>query len=314
MVSVIIPTYRRYEMLREAVNSVLVQTYQDIEIIVVDDCSGDDTAQIAAISPKIKYLCNERNSGPGYSRRRGLALSRGEFIVFLDDDDYYTDFSFYTKAAKILEDEPECIFVAANAMVSHEYDGTQAEDRLNVVGLMDAADYLQGFPFTFKKPHSTFTSVFRRSALLTSGADDMEMLNDMPLYMRTLTAGGTVFFMEDTIGVYRMHSSNISKAMTWDFIRANLEEKYVVKQLIEYKKLFANISDWWLKQIEITVSYFIYGSHPTMYAWRKARKWCLEHSENKLGVEMLFKKYKDYLIDYRICSLKSTIKRKLGMK
>ena len=82
MISVIIPTYRRYEMLKEAINSVLAQTYQDIEIIVVDDCSGDDTAQIASFSPKIKYFCNERNSGPGYSRRCGLALSRGEFIVF----------------------------------------------------------------------------------------------------------------------------------------------------------------------------------------------------------------------------------------
>ena len=117
MVSVIIPTYRRYELLKEAVCSVLTQTYQDIEIIVVDDCSGDNTSQIAAFSPKIKYLCNDRNSGPGYSRRRGLLLSQGEYIVFLDDDDYYTDFSFYTNATKILKDEPECVFVAANAMV-----------------------------------------------------------------------------------------------------------------------------------------------------------------------------------------------------
>lgn len=231
----------------------------------------------------------------------------------MDDDDYYTDFSFYTKAEKILKDDPECIFVAANAIVSHEYDGTQVEDRLNVSGLMDATDYLRGFPFALKKPHSTFTSIFRKSALLTSGAADMEMLNDMPLYMRTLTAGGTVFFIEDTIGVYRIHNANISKAMTWDFIRANLEEKYDVKQYIEDKKLFVNTSDWWLKQIELTVSYFVYGSHPTMYEWKKARKWCLEHSENNQDIETLFNKYKNYLIDYRICNLKSTIKRKLGI-
>ena len=141
----------------------------------------------------------------------------------------------------------------------------------------------------------------------------MEMLNDMPLYMRTLTAGGTVFFIEDTIGVYRIHNANISKAMTWDFIRANLEEKYDVKQYIEDKKLFVNTSDWWLKQIELTVSYFVYGSHPTMYEWKKARKWCLEHSENNQDIETLFNKYKNYLIDYRICNLKSTIKRKLGI-
>lgn len=314
MISVIIPTYRRYEMLKEAVNSVLAQTYQDVEIIVVDDCSGDDTAQIAAISPKINYLCNDCNRGPGYSRRRGLLLSQGEYVVFLDDDDYYTNFAFYTSAVKILNDMPTCIFVAGNAIVSYEYDGTQTEDRLNVVGSMDATDYLQGFPFAFKKPHSTFTSVFRRSALLAAGIAGMEMLNDMPLYMRSLTVGGTVFFMEDTIGCYRIHNTNISKTMTWDFIRANLEEKHIVKQQIECKKLFSSTRDWWLKQIEITVNYFIYGSHPTMLEWKKARKWCLEHSSNKQDVDALFKKYKDYLIDYRICNLKSTIKRKLGMK
>lgn len=316
MISVIIPTYRRYEMLKEAVRSVLAQTYQDIEIIVVDDCSGDNTAQIAEMSSKITYYCNERNSGPNYSRRYGLLRSHGEYIVFLDDDDYYTDPLFYSKAISLLKNKPDSVFVAANAIVSNEYDGTQIEDRLNISGAIRTSDYLQHFPFSYKKPHSTFTSVFRRSSLLSVGAAEMSMLNDMPLYMRVLTADGTVFVMDDTIGVYRIHNTNISKSMTWDFICANLEEKYIVKQLIEQQSLFSDVGDWWLKQIEITVSYFIYGSHPSLVEWQKAKKWCLTHSlnENEKAIKSLFQKYRDYLIDYRVCKLKCAIKGILRLK
>lgn len=314
MISVIIPTYRRYEMLQEAVRSVLAQTYKDVEIIVVDDCSGDGTEHITKLFPNIIYLCNKSNSGPGHSRRRGLMQSRGEYVVFLDDDDYYTDPSFYSKAVAILEATPNCVFVSANATVFHEYDGTNHEARLNVVGPMTTADYLKGFPFLHNKPHSTFTSIFRKSALQESGAADMAMLNDMPLYMRSLTVCGSVYFMEDTIGVYRVHDANISKAMTWDFICANLEEKYLVKQSAVDKNLFSNVEDWWLKQMEITVSYFVYGSHPSLRELRKSKRWCLNHSENKEQVETLFKKYKDYLIDDRICKLKCTIKQILHLK
>ena len=142
----------------------------------------------------------------------------------------------------------------------------------------------------------------------------MEMLNDMPLYMRSLTAGGTVFFMEDTIGCYRIHNANISKGITWDFICSNLEEKYFVKQQIEQMSLFPDIFGWWREQIAITVGYFIYGSHPSFKEWRNAKKWCLEHSANRQEIEILFKKYKDYLIDYRISAVKRKVKRLLGMK
>ena len=312
MISVIIPTYRRYRMLREAVQSVLNQTYQDLEIIVIDDCSGDDTAKIVEMSPKIKYLCNEKNSGPGYSRRQGLLHSMGEYIVFLDDDDYYTDYSFYLDAVELLEGNPDYSFVAANAVIFYEDNGKSEKSRLNVRGEMLAADYLKGFPFQNKKPHSTFTAIFRKQALLTAEVDRMEMVNDMPIYMRCLTAGGKVFFLEEEIGVYRIHGSNISKAMTPEFIIDNLKEKAEVLSRIKQFNLFTGYEEWWFEQVKVTLGYYVYGSQPDFGAYRKVKNWCLKVTEEKTQIKQLSRQYTAYLIDYRVCAIKHRIKKFLG--
>ena len=115
MISVIIPTYRRYTYLRQAVQSVIQQNYSDIEIIIIDDHSGDETKKISKDFPQIHYIENDKNKGPGYSRKMGLKKAQGEYIVFLDDDDYYTDNSFFHTAVDILEKNSDYVFVSANA-------------------------------------------------------------------------------------------------------------------------------------------------------------------------------------------------------
>lgn len=88
-VSVIIPTYRRAHLVTRAIASVLNQTFQDLEIIVVDDCSPDDTksAVLSIGDPRIRYLRHERNKGLPSGRNTGIAAARGQYIAFLDDDD-----------------------------------------------------------------------------------------------------------------------------------------------------------------------------------------------------------------------------------
>ena len=88
-VSVVIPTYNRADLLPRAVNSVLAQTYQDYEIIIVDDCSPDDTQDVAAkfSDRRIRFVRHERNRGVSAARNTGIEYARGEYIAFLDDDD-----------------------------------------------------------------------------------------------------------------------------------------------------------------------------------------------------------------------------------
>jgi glycosyltransferase involved in cell wall biosynthesis len=88
LVSVVITSRNRPELLLHAIRSVTNQTYKHIEIIVVDDCSNVDPARIvSARYPDVKLLRNTTNGGPAYSRNRGIDHARGEIIAFLDDDD-----------------------------------------------------------------------------------------------------------------------------------------------------------------------------------------------------------------------------------
>ncbi len=88
-VSVVILTFNRSVLLKRALKSVLDQTFQDFEIIVVDDCSSDDTEKTAKSfsDSRIRYIRHEENKGEGVGRNDGIRNARGEYIAFLDDDD-----------------------------------------------------------------------------------------------------------------------------------------------------------------------------------------------------------------------------------
>jgi glycosyltransferase involved in cell wall biosynthesis len=88
-VSVVIPTYNRAHMLGRAIRSVLAQTLRDLELIVVDDGSTDDTARVVAATadPRVRSMRLERNGGLSRARNAGVAASRAAWVAFLDDDD-----------------------------------------------------------------------------------------------------------------------------------------------------------------------------------------------------------------------------------
>ena len=88
-VSVIIPTFNRADLLPRAVNSVLYQTFTDYEIIIVDDCSSDNTQDVMATlsGPSIRQIRHDRNKGQSAAINTGIANARGEYVAFLDDDD-----------------------------------------------------------------------------------------------------------------------------------------------------------------------------------------------------------------------------------
>lgn len=91
LVSVIIPTYNREKKISDAINSVLSQTYQEFEIIIVDDYSNDNTKDIISKKYKeesrIKYVLNKGIKGVSGARNYGIKCSKGEYISFLDSDD-----------------------------------------------------------------------------------------------------------------------------------------------------------------------------------------------------------------------------------
>ena len=89
LVSIIMPTYNCGRFIAESIDSVLAQTYTAWELLIVDDCSTDNTAEIVAAynDPRIHYLRNEQNWGAALTRNRALREAKGRYIAFLDSDD-----------------------------------------------------------------------------------------------------------------------------------------------------------------------------------------------------------------------------------
>ncbi len=105
--SVIIPTYNRRELLHQAIESVLLQTFDDFELIVVDDASTDGTRDLVSSldDPRIRYVLNDRNRGAAGARNTGIFGASGVWVAFLDDDDVWLPDKLAKQHARIQEVE-----------------------------------------------------------------------------------------------------------------------------------------------------------------------------------------------------------------
>ena len=107
-VSVIVPAYNRGYIIAEALRSVFAQTFQDFELIVVDDGSKDDTAQVVSqfSDPRLRYICHKENRGCSAAYNTGLREATGEIIAFLDSDDLWKP-EMLAKSVELLDRHPE---------------------------------------------------------------------------------------------------------------------------------------------------------------------------------------------------------------
>ena len=113
LVSVVIPSYNRAGVVRETVDSVLAQTYGNIEVIVIDDGSSDNTAEVLApYADRIVYVRN-RNSGLAATRNAGMRLASGEFIAWVDSDDLWTPQKLEVQAGYMLR-HPDVVMSATD--------------------------------------------------------------------------------------------------------------------------------------------------------------------------------------------------------
>ena len=107
LVSCVIPTYNRAEFVKRAIDSVLNQTYENIEVIVVDDGSQDNTREVVlSIKDKrVRYIRLHRNFGVSFARNIGIENSTGDFIAFLDSDDYFLPEKIEKQVELMLKDK-----------------------------------------------------------------------------------------------------------------------------------------------------------------------------------------------------------------
>ena len=124
LVSIITPVYNAGKVIERTISSVLNQTYQNWEMILVDDCAKDNSAEIikgiAVTEPRIKYHKLEQNSGAAVARNRAIEEAEGQFIAFLDADDFWMKDRL--QRGLYLMKEKGCAFVYAATQMIDEND------------------------------------------------------------------------------------------------------------------------------------------------------------------------------------------------
>jgi len=113
-VSIVIPAFNASWCIRRAVDSVLAQTFTDFELIVVDDGSTDETAEILRSYGDALRVVSQPNGGMSCARNAGIRIARGRYIAFLDADDRWLPAKL-ERQVKLLDDRPALAFCAATA-------------------------------------------------------------------------------------------------------------------------------------------------------------------------------------------------------
>jgi len=204
LVSVIIPCYNQGRFLKDAIESVFNQSYPRREIIVVDDGSTDDTAQVAANYDGITLLRQE-NRGLPSARNAGFEASSGDHIVFLDADDKLLPHALKA-GVNNLRIHPECAFVFGHYRLIADDARVMSQPTLpSGVG----EPYLDLLRSNFIGMPATV--MYRRDVLIESSGFDTSLpaCEDYELYLR-ITKYHPIHGYSETIAEYRQHESNMS--------------------------------------------------------------------------------------------------------
>lgn len=206
LVSTIIPVYNRPEMVRVAVDSVLAQTYRPIEIILINDGSTDESSQVldalAAAHPDVIHVIHKENGGPGLAREAGRQIVQGEFIQYLDSDDWLLPNKFADQVSA-LRAHPECGIAYGISRVVDD-QGAVLWEPSKWTG--HRIDYL--FPgLLVDRWWHTHTPLFRREVSDAAGAWPKQRPEDWDLEARMGAHRTRLVFVDQVLSCQRNHPS-----------------------------------------------------------------------------------------------------------
>ena len=170
-VSIAIPVYNRETLVQRAIESALAQTYSEIEIIVVDNCSSDNTYEViqkyAQIDKRVKCFRNERNIGPVPNWQRAVEKSQGEYVKILFSDDWMEPQALERFVQPFQEYDTNISFTYSRAIIHYLESEETRECYQNIQGgLMDSLDFLWEHIIWANTPVTPCMALFRRSDLL----------------------------------------------------------------------------------------------------------------------------------------------------
>ncbi len=226
-VSVIIPTYNRADFIKDAVESVLCQTYKDFEIIIVDDGSTDSTKDVLQkFHNKITYIYKS-NGGAASARNVGINHAQGEYIAFLDSDDLWLPERLKFGVQALNSDKDIGLFFSDCSRVfnGEKASKTYFDDYKPCAGYMFKQLFMQCFI-------PTLTVILRKGCFKEAGMfnEELPSCEDYDMWLR-ISACFKINYIKMPLAIYKTHSKSISyKNFPGPILR-----KVLVKTRVNYK-------------------------------------------------------------------------------
>lgn len=216
LVTIAIPTYNNAAYIADAVKSAMAQDYPNLEIMILDDASTDNTSNIVAeyiTDPRVKYYRNDNNIGRVANYRKGLHdLSKGEWYLNLDGDDYLTDLSFISKAISWSRQYTNVVMVtgACERLVEGKLDYTIRSKYNAELSCIDGKTYFLDLPSEKAYFIHLCTLYDRAKAIaLNFYGEDILSTDYESLYRLSLT--GNIICYDKIVGIWRIHGENESR-------------------------------------------------------------------------------------------------------
>lgn len=202
-ISVVLPTYNREAYLPEAISSILAQTYKDLELVVIDDGSTDDTPTIMDYYVKkdkrVKYLRLPKNKGISYARNYGVQAAQGDFIAVMDSDDV----SHPERLRKLLNASKNVDFVYSSYFLADEHATIIATH------YPPSKVTLEDVKKNGAWPHVTIMA--HKKCFLDNPYRDYRVNDDAFLVWDWFKAGYTSKWVKEPLVIVRTHTGNVSK-------------------------------------------------------------------------------------------------------
>jgi glycosyltransferase involved in cell wall biosynthesis len=212
-VSAVITTYNYAEFIREAIESVLAQTLQPDEIVVIDDGSTDATPSIVAeyAARGVRYVRQE-NAGAAAARNRGLQEARGEFIAYLDADDIWLPGKLAAQV-RFLRGRPDAVAVSGSYIWWHVRDNLRWQE---VVRELDRERMARELTVSNVVGNPSM-ALIRRAALEQAGPFNTELHwgQDWEMFIR-LARLGVIGMLPQPMIIYRWHDQSLSNDRRWE--------------------------------------------------------------------------------------------------
>lgn len=212
LVTVIVPSYNHAAYITQTLESIFIQSYKNIELIVIDDNSQDNSVEVInniLLKHNFNFITHKINKGLSYTLNEAIRISKGKYISAIASDDYWPDYKI-AKQVEVLESNPEYA-VCFGKQVGFNNTGKLKE--------YENAKYRSGYIFneliTWKFSIPALTVMIRKSVFDVVGLYDPSIaIEDWYMWLK-ISKKYPIYFLNEVLGFYRLHENNMSKKLLW---------------------------------------------------------------------------------------------------